>query len=268
MNLDRDAAALALLGAYDAGGQIAPLSDEAPLGMAEAYGIADRIAALRAARGERPRGRKIGFTNRTIWPLYGVDGPIWGWMYHGTVHDIPADGRIPLPALPEPRIEPEIAFGIAEPLEPGMSVDDIAARLDWVAHGIEIVMSLYPGWKLTAPDAVAAMGMHGAYWLGERRPAQDLLGGDLTRLETFRLTLDGPGEAHTGQAADVLGGPLHAIRYLLDEIPRMPGAGHVAPGEIITTGTLTDARPIAPGQRWKTRIEGLDLPGLDITFTG
>ena len=37
-----------------------------------------RIRRLRIARGERPLGYKIGFTNRGIWDRYGVHAPIWG----------------------------------------------------------------------------------------------------------------------------------------------------------------------------------------------
>ena len=147
------------MAAYDAGTQLAPLSEGGPLAMADAYAIAAEIAALRQARGARIAGRKIGFTNRRIWPLYGVDAPFWGWMYEGTVHDIPADGCIPLPDLPELRIEPEIAFGFKATPAPGMDAAGLAGCLDWVAHGVELVMSLYPGWAFTAPDGVAGMGM-------------------------------------------------------------------------------------------------------------
>ena len=35
----------------------------------------------RLARGERVLGRKIGFTNRTIWAEFGVDAPMWGYLY-------------------------------------------------------------------------------------------------------------------------------------------------------------------------------------------
>ncbi|MDJ0629409.1 MAG: hypothetical protein QNJ44_14210 [Rhodobacter sp.] len=264
---DTESRAATLLQAFDDRRQIAPLSDTAPVSLASAYAIAADIAARRQARGETPIGRKIGFTNRTIWPIYGVEAPIWGWMYDTTVHDIPDGGRIPLQGLPEPRIEPEIAFAFTETLVPEMSVADIAARLDWVAHGVEIVMSVYPGWKFTAPDAVAAMGMHGGCWLGERRPADEILNGDPARLEAFSLTLEGPDERHTGHARDVLDGPLHAVKHLLDVIDRMPGAGPVGPGEVLITGTLTDARLVAAGQRWLTQIDGIGLPGLDITFT-
>jgi 2-oxo-3-hexenedioate decarboxylase len=36
----------------------------------------------------------------------------------------------------------------------------------------------------------------------------------------------------------------------------------LAAGEVVTTGTLTDAQPMAPGQRWRTAIDGAPLPGL------
>ena len=33
----------------------------------------------------KPVGRKIGFTNRAIWPKYGVYQPIWGTVYDRTL---------------------------------------------------------------------------------------------------------------------------------------------------------------------------------------
>ncbi len=66
-----------LLEAYDARHQVAPISDGDPdFDVEAAYRVAHEITALREARGERRMGRKIGFTNRTIWPIYGVSGPM------------------------------------------------------------------------------------------------------------------------------------------------------------------------------------------------
>ena len=39
-----------------------------------------------------------------------------------------------------------------------------------------------------------------------------------------------------------------------------------AAGEIVTTGVLTDAHPVAPGEIWSTAISGLPLAGLAIAF--
>jgi len=256
-----------LLRAFDSNRQIPLLSQKNDrLDLDTAYALAAEIAALRVARGEVITGRKIGFTNRTIWPIYNVNAPLWGYMYDSTVADLPADGRVQLPALPEPRLEPEIAFGFARSPSPDMSLAEVADCLEWVAHGFEIVVSLFPNWKVTAPDAVAGFGMHGAFWLGPKRPAQDILADGLSALKDFSLTLHGPNEEHTGAGTDVLGGPLHALQHLLLETARMPGALLIQPGEVVTTGTLTDARPIAPGQVWETKFSGLALPGLRIEF--
>ncbi len=142
----------------------------------------------------------------------------------------------------------------------------LAACIDAVAHGIEIVWSAYPGWRFTAPDSVAAFAMHAAFWLGKPRPAAALLANGGEALSRMRLTLGGPTDSQTGQGSDVLGGPFQALRRLIEEIPMMRGAQPIMPGEWITSGTLTDARPVAPGETWKTRIEGVDLPGLSLTF--
>ena len=55
------------------------------------YRAAAEIVRLRRARGEKTIGRKIGFTNRNIWPQYGVDSPIWAPVYDTTLIDSQAD---------------------------------------------------------------------------------------------------------------------------------------------------------------------------------
>ena len=65
----------------ESGRQIAPFSTVYPdFGLSEAYWVAAAVRAEREVRGERPIGRKIGFTNRTIWAEYGVYAPIWGYV--------------------------------------------------------------------------------------------------------------------------------------------------------------------------------------------
>jgi 2-oxo-3-hexenedioate decarboxylase len=41
----------------------------------------------------------------------------------------------------------------------------------------------------------------------------------------------------------------------------------LAAGEIVTTGTVTRAFPVAPGETWRTELHGLDLPAMTIRFT-
>jgi 2-keto-4-pentenoate hydratase len=49
-------------------------------------------------------------------------------------------------------------------------------------------------------------------------------------------------------------------------LARLPQFAPVGAGEVVTTGTLTDAYPVAAGETWHTRIEGIELPGLELVF--
>jgi 2-oxo-3-hexenedioate decarboxylase len=60
----------------------------------------------------------------------------------------------------------------------------------------------------------------------------------------------------------VLDGPISAIRYLMDVLAGLPDDPPLAAGEMITTGTLTRAMAIAPGQTWTTQVRGVALDGI------
>lgn len=96
--------AFSLLGT---GQQIAPFSSCYPgFDLAEAYDVAVQVRAMRAARGETAIGRKIGFTNRAVWGSYSISGPIWNFMFDGTVTDFAAmNNTFAVKGLPEARIE-------------------------------------------------------------------------------------------------------------------------------------------------------------------
>ena len=87
-------------------------------------------------------GRKLGFTNRTIWPEYGVYTPVWGYTWDHSVHDAPAQKyNYSLTQRLEPRIEPEIVFGLRRDLtSDDRSVEAILDAMQWYAHGFEIAI--------------------------------------------------------------------------------------------------------------------------------
>src|SRR5271170_8206551 len=89
------------------GRQLDPFSKVYPdFGLRDAYNVTAAVRAEREARGEHPIGRKIGFTNRTIWAEYGVYAPIWGDMWDTTVHDLAeCAAGVALARFAEPRIE-------------------------------------------------------------------------------------------------------------------------------------------------------------------
>jgi 2-keto-4-pentenoate hydratase len=251
------------------GGQIPPFSSSvAGFGLDDAYRVTAAVRRRREARGERVIGRKIGFTNRTIWAEYGVYAPIWGYVYDRTVRDL-ADIGDPffLSGLAEPRIEPEIVFGLGRAPEPDMDEVALMTCIDWVAHGFELVQSIFPGWVFTAADTVAAFGLHGALLVGERHAVAAQRVDWLETLATFTIDLSRDG-AHVdrGIASNVLDGPLSALRHLVGLLADDDVNPPLAAGEIVTTGTLTRAFPVAGGETRRTTLDGVALDGLEIRF--
>jgi 2-oxo-3-hexenedioate decarboxylase len=254
--------ALAILGT---GQQITPFSLRYPaFELAHAYNVAALVCDMRKDRGEHPVGRKIGFTNRTAWAGYGISGPIWNYIFDSTVHDLAAVSEIfALAGLPEPRVEPEIVLHVASSPHAGMSEDELIACIDWVAHGFEIVHSVFPGWTFAAVDAVAAYGVHGALLLGDRHPISEQLTDWREALSGFSVELvRDDGLRRSGHARHVLGGPLRALGFLVEELARYPASKPLGAGEIVTTGTLTEAMPAIAGQTWNTQLVGIDIRGL------
>ena len=250
------------------GRQRAPFSRSSPnFGLKEAYRVTAAVRAMREARGERPIGRKIGFTNRTIWAEYGVHAPIWGYVYDRTVRDLSGEALVSLSGLAEPRIEPEIMFGLAAPPAPGMDAQALIRCIDWIAHGFEIVQSIFPNWSFQAPDTVAAYGLHGMLLIGPRHAAGPRLNEWARELSLFEIDLFRNGALNDhGVAANVLDGPLFALRHLAETLAQDPLNAPLAAGEIVTTGTLTRAFPIAAGDEWTTQLKGVPLEGARIHF--
>jgi 2-oxo-3-hexenedioate decarboxylase len=237
---------------------------------AMAYRSIAKLRAMRLKRGEKHVGRKIGFTNTNIWDEYQVFEPIWGDMFDERVRQCDDYGRskIWLDGFAEPLIEPEIQFCVAEPLHPDMSEHEMLSNIAWVAHGCEVVQSIFPGWKFTAADTIACGGLHAALRIGAHHSSNEFdLDKLVEQLATFRVTLfcDGD-EVDRGTGANVLGSPLKALKALVEMLAKDKHNPPLAPGEVVTTGVLTRAFPVKPGQTWSTKLEGIGLEGVQITF--
>jgi len=256
-----------LIALYDAAREAPPFTQTHPGLTPEAgYEAAAALHRHRLALGWKPVGRKIGFTNRSIWPRYGVYEPIWGTVYDRTVVYAERDRAVvPLAGMLNPRIEPEICFGLkAVPRAP--DPDALLEAIDWAAHSFEIVQSPFPDWKFRLPDCTAANGLHGRLVVGTRVPARDLP--QLVRALpgiTIELRKDGC-PVDRGVGANVLDSPLLALGHLVALLAGRPGAAPLAAGEVISTGTITDAHPVKPGETWSTELRGLALGGLEVRF--
>lgn len=231
-----------------------------PADLAAAYRDALAVRALREARGERPMGFKIGFTNRTIWERYRVFAPIWGTVWDTTLRHAPKGrAKLALERLCQPRLEPELVFGLRATPPREATLEQLFDALDWLATGFEVVQSHCPDWRFSAPETVADGALHARLVVGPTQPVRD--GADSgaaldDRLAASRVRLSRDGvPVDEGLGANVLDGPLHALRHFVHELQRCPGAPTLRPGDVVTTGTWTDAWPLVPGQTWHAAFD-------------
>lgn len=258
MTKDLEAIAQTIADALTSTRQISPLSYGGErLSIDEAYSIAHRV---RDVQGKERVGRKVGFTNRAIWPVYGVDQPIWGEVHADGL--LSTDEPVELAGYSEPRIEPEIVLGLGHAPTAEMSNAQLADCIEWVAPGFEIVQSIYPSWKFSVEDSIAAQGLHGCLVLGDKIPAtHDVLIG----LAEVPLTLfKGAETIETGKGENALGGPIVVLEHL---VSLLSGADALEEGELVSTGTLTDAWPVSPDEHWSALYGGVMDAKLSVHFT-
>ncbi len=277
MSLDFNATVARMLGALDSGAltslpsaeAIALLGADHGLTMAEVYALALELRSKRIARGERPVGYKIGFTNRKIWDKYHVHAPIWGTVWARNLHwvnqAIPSILSLSSPLiLSAPHIEPEVVFGFKDAPRAGMSHAQMASCLEWVAFGFEIVHCHYANWQFTAPDTVIDFGLHAHLYIGPRVPLNGSLAAAKS-LSQLRLSLMCNGEVKDqGVGSNVLDGPFEALAHFMNELVSLDAAPQIKPGDVVTTGTVTDAWPLQAGQQWRVQIEGAPLKGFEL----
>lgn len=237
----------------------------------EGYQVAAASCAHHMREREaRPVGRKIGFTNTNIWPEYNIDASNWGYIYANTCKQLNPTEVTSIPMTPQavalqPKIEPEIVFRMKSAPSSSMGDTELLDCIFSYAHGLEIVQSVYPDWKFNSAETTAQGALHRFLWIGNwLRPApeaskEEIVAGlghvkvDLTR--NYELM-------DRGGSKNVLGNPLNALRHLCEILEKQTLHPPVQPGEIITTGTMTKALSISPGQYWRSCIEGSDFHRL------
>jgi 2-oxo-3-hexenedioate decarboxylase len=261
----------ALIACQDHAGTLAPITSGDPtFDVPRAYEVLAAINARREAQGWMPVGRKIGFTNRTIWERYGVYQPMWAPVWSHSVHFAEhGAATLPLAGFVRPRIEPEVVFKLGAAPPSGDDSMALIAAVEWIAAGFEIVQSIFPDWRFAAADCTAASGLHAALLVGTPLAVTAANRADIvSRLPSFELTLarDGAG-VDRGVGSNVLGSPLNALAHLGRVLAAQPRFAPLAAGEIVTTGTVTDAWPVKRDETWQSHYGSLGVEGLRLRFT-
>lgn len=240
-----------LLGAYRSREGIDPLTPRHPGATIEdAYRIQQARVAAWVADGAVVKGHKVGLASLAIQRQMGVHQPDFGTLTHQMFH--PEHTPIPVGALMQPRVEPEVAFVLGRPLTgPGVTVADAVRAVDHVLPALELVDSRIRDWQIGIFDTIADNASSGGVVLGSRPRRLDEV--DL-RLMGCNLYIGGDLVA-TGAGAAVLGSPLNALMWLANTLG--PLGVTLDAGHVVLPGSMTRAFPVGPGDSVVAHMAGL-----------
>lgn len=240
-----------LLDSYTTGKPIAPLTATyADLTLEDAYAIQLLQIEELTRSGRTVKGHKVGLTSAAMQRLLGVDEPDFGHLlddFFYLQHD-----PIPVDRFLQPRIEPEVAFVLKQPIRgPGIAVHEAIAAVDFVLPALEIVDSRIENWKIGLVDTIADNASSGALVLGSTPTGLHEV--DL-RLAGAVMTRNGV-VVGTGAGGAVLGSPITSLVWLANTL----GARGVAleAGHVILPGAVCAMVPVSSGDTFTATFAGL-----------
>jgi len=210
-------------------------AESRPRHEAEAYEVQNVLHELLAdaGRGEVV-GHKIGCTTPTMQAYLNIPRPAAGGVFDSTVQHV--DGRFRHADFVRPGVECELAVRLSRDLEARdapFARAEVAAAVGSVMAAIELVDDRYSDWGGLGALTLIADDFFGAGCVlgSERESWQEL---DLN-IVSARMTVNGV-EVGAGVGADILGDPLTALMWLVNE---MAGYGHsFRRGAFVLLGSL------------------------------
>lgn len=234
-------------GAHRGGWLLDPIADREQLTVDDAYGIQRELSRIRTGRSGRKRaGWKIGFGSAAMRQQMSVDRPNFGPL---TVEMIVRDGVLDV-SLTHPRVEPEFAVVLREDLPAGTHLCDVGRAVASVHLAMEVVDSVWIDYRFSWEDNTADGSSAAGVVLGPELPRNlDLVDA------TLELSRDGQ-VLGRGRGGDVMSHPYAAVCWLATELPRQRES--LRAGDIVLTGGVTPAVPLAPGSSFVTGCEDLE----------
>ena len=249
---------------------IVPISSTSPLNVTDAYDIAKSLDTIRVAEGEHPVGRKLGLLKRRFHHHQDDQQDlIFTTLFSSTVRFLnEAIAVQSLTGALQPKLEPLVVFKFARTPNAHCTLNELADSLEWMAHGVEIVVNPYSDNPYTGADVIAGFGMHGTLLIAEPHILSNA-----TRLHLGYTLAEASVSVScderiigAGYGNNIMLNPLNALWYLHKLINSQLQFPKLQAGEIITSGTWTNSYSIKPGQTWTTAFSGIGLAGLTLSF--
>jgi 2-keto-4-pentenoate hydratase len=238
---------------------IAPLSETYPgLTPEQAYAIQGVLMEMKGRAGTRLAGHKIGLTSLAMQQQLGVDQPDYGALLDSMV--VPPGATLAHADFIAPRIEPEIAFWLAQDVRgPGVTTEDVLSATRAVCAALELVDSRIANWRIKLVDTIADNASSARVIVSERAidpRALDLVAEHVTLLRNDEIVGSGYGAA-------VLGHPAAAVAWLANKLSEF-GVGLQA-GQLVLPGAMCAAATVVAGAIYRASFE--HLGDVSISFT-
>ena len=212
------------------------------LSLDDAYEVQRRVLATRTAEGGQVVGYKVGCTSRAIRQQFGLTEPVCGRLMAPHVHH--GDTALDWHAYHRPAVEPEFVLVMGKDLadEVGES-ESLVDAIDCVSPGIEVHNYRFRFGKPTSQELVASNGLHACLVVGDEkiRP-QGLDWG----MEGVGVWMNGE-LVTSGIGAEIMGGPLVSLRWLVNHLVRRGEA--LRAGQLVIPGSPVGLVPVGPGDR-------------------
>jgi 2-keto-4-pentenoate hydratase len=192
--------------------------------------------------GARPIGWKLGLGTTAAMEKHGTSAPLVGYLSDRGLREAGSD--VAIGGWDKPTAEPEIAVHVAHDVPAGGRHDDVAAAIGGLGVAIELV-DLGEG---EVEEILAGDIFHRHVVLGPPVggvPLDDLHGA---------IVLGGEGR-YVGDPLALVGDPVAALAHLATHLAAFGET--VRAGEVLITGSIVPALPVAPDQRLEYRLEPL-----------
>jgi len=208
---------------------------EHPLSLEEAYQVQVELARAREADGDPVIGYKLGLISRAKQEQMKVSEPIIGHLHRSML--IQPGEAIERRRFIQPRVEPELGVVFDRTPPEDFRAGDLLACIAYVQLVVDVLDSIYDGYRFTAADVVADNASGGAVVVSGRVLPPEVL----WRQEgALRVSLDARAWAE-GTIAD-LGDPVALLVWAAEQARRL-GRG-IRAGDMVLLGAPCSAARI------------------------
>jgi 2-keto-4-pentenoate hydratase len=188
----------------------------------------------KVALGARVVGCKIGLTSEAVQKQLGVSQPDFGIL----TDTMQVNEIVPVSwsELMQPKAETEIAFVLKSAPRGELTLESLAATIDYAVAAIEIVGSRISNWNIRVTDTIADNASASHFVLGSTRK----------RVGEIDLVNCAMQMRRNGEVVSEVGAPLKA-------------------GDIILTGALGPMALVQPGDMFEATVSGLG--SVQVSFT-